>query len=194
MNRIWKVLLPMVLVMALLIASVPAFAAESPTAKAIGKVKVSSVTYNGVKQSPSIKVYDTAGKRVSSKYYKVTLYGKRIHAGSYKVKITAKAPYTGTKTTKFVIKKAKNPFRIKVGKKTFIRNKNKTQSTSISITNTKASTQFTNWSSSSSKVYVKGGRVIIKKGYYGTATISITSKESPNHFRTSKLIRITVKK
>ena len=36
--------------------------------------------------------------------------------------------------------------------------------------------------------------VIIKKGYYGTATISITSKESPNHFRTSKLIRITVKK
>ena len=36
MNKVWKVLLPIVLVMALLTASLPAFAAESPTTKAIG--------------------------------------------------------------------------------------------------------------------------------------------------------------
>ena len=194
MYRIWKVLLPLVLVMALLVASVPAFAVESPTAKAIGKVKVSSATYNGLKQSPTIKVYDTNGKRVSAKYYKVTLYGKRIGAGSYKIKITAKAPYTGTLQTKFVINKAKNPFRIKVGNKTFTRNKKKTQSTKISITNASESTQFTEWTTNSSKVYVKNGKLFIKKGFYGTARVSIASKESPNHKRTRKEISIKVKK
>lgn len=193
MNRIWKVLLPMVLVMALLIASMPAFAAESPTAKAIGKVKVSSTTYNGKKQSPSIKVYDTAGKRVSSKYYRVKLPSKRIGAGTYKIQITAKAPYTGTLKAKFVIKKARNPFKIKVGKKTFTRNKKKTQSTSISLKNAYTSV-FTDWTTTSSKVFVKGGKLIIKKGFYGTATVSIASKESPNHLRTRKAIKITVKK
>lgn len=193
MYRIWKALLPMVLVMALLIASMPAFAAESPTAKAIGKVKVSSTTYNGTKQSPSIKVYDTEGKRVSSRYYTVKLPSKRIGAGTYKIQITAKAPYTGTLKAKFVIKKAKNPFKIKVGKKTFTRNKKKTQSTSISIKNAYTS-QFTEWTTTSSKVFVKGGKLIIKKGFYGTALVSIASKESPNHLRTRKAIRITVKK
>ena len=193
MNRIWKVLLPMVLVMALLIASMPAFAAESPTAKAIAKVKVSSATYNGTKQSPSIKVYDTAGKRVSSKYYTVKLPSKRIGAGTYKIQITAKAPYTGTLKAKFVIKKAKNPFKIKVGKKTFTRNKKKTQSTSISLTKAYTSV-FTEWTTTSSKVLVKGGKLIIKKGYYGTVTVSIASKESPNHLKTRKAIKITVKK
>ena len=60
MNKVWKVLLPLVLVMALLTASLPAFAAESsPTTKAIGTVKVSAATYNGKKQTPTVKVYDT---------------------------------------------------------------------------------------------------------------------------------------
>ena len=48
MNKVWKVLLPLVLVMALLTASLPAFAAESPTTKAIGTVKVSAATYNEI--------------------------------------------------------------------------------------------------------------------------------------------------
>jgi len=194
MNKVWKVLLPFVLVMALLTASLPAFAAEpSPTTKAIGIVRVSSATYNGKKQTPTVKVYDTTGARISSKYYKVKVTGTPKNAGTYKVTVTAKAPYTGKKTANFVIKKAKNPFTIKAGKTTFKRNRTKNQTTSIKVTGRKGA-KLGKWLSSSSNVYVRGGKLIVKKGFYGRATISIATYATKNYKATRKYIRITVKK
>lgn len=195
MNKVWKVLLPFVLVMALLTASLPAFAAESsPTTKAIGKVRVSSATYNGKKQTPTVKVYDTTGARISSRYYKVKVTGTPKNAGTYKVTVTAKAPYTGKKTANFVIKKAKNPFTIKAGKTTFKRNRTKNQTTSIKVTGAKGA-RLGKWLSSSSKnVYVRGGKLIVKKGFHGRATISIATYATKNYKVTRKYIRITVKK
>lgn len=195
MNKVWKVLLPLVLVMALLTASLPAFAAESsPVTKAIGKVKVASATYNGKKQAPTVKVYDTDGKKISSKYYKVKVTGTPKNAGKYKVTVTAKAPYTGKKTATFVIKKAKNPFTIKVGKTTFKRNKAKNQTTSIKVSGLKGKAKLSSWVSSRRGVYVKGGKVIIKKGFSGTARISIKANATKNYKATIRRITITVKK
>lgn len=192
MNKVWKVLLPLVLVVALLTAAMPAFAAESPTTKVIGTVKVSSATYNGKKQTPTVKVYDTAGKRISSKYYKVKVTGTPKNAGTYKVTVTAKAPYTGKKTANFVIKKAKNPFTIKAGKTTFKRNKKKNQTTSIKVSGVKGGAKVGRWYSTSSKVYVRGGKVIIKKGFRGSATLSIRAHATKNYKETRKYITITV--
>lgn len=194
MNKVWKVLLPLVLVMALLTASLPAFAAEpSPTTKAIGTVKVSAATYNGKKQTPTVKVYDTTGARISSRYYKVKVAGTPKNAGTYKVTVTAKAPYTGKKTANFVIKKAKNPFTIKAGKTTFKRNRTKNQTTSIKVTGRKGA-KLGKWLSSSSNVYVKGGKIVVRKGFYGRATISIATYATKNYKVTRKYIHITVKK
>ena len=194
MNKVWKVLLPLVLVMALLTASLPAFAAESsPTTKAIGTVKVSAATYNGKKQTPTVKVYDTTGARISSRYYKVKVAGTPKNAGKYKVTVTAKAPYTGKKTANFVINKAKNPFTIKAGKTTFKRNKTKNQTTSIKVTGAKGA-KLGKWLSTSPNVYVRGGKIIVKKGFYGRATLSIASLGTANYKYTRKYIRITVKK
>ncbi|MBQ6148882.1 MAG: hypothetical protein IJI83_04995 [Oscillospiraceae bacterium] len=193
MNKVWKVLLPLVLVMALLTASLPAFAAESPTTKAIGTVKVSAATYNGKKQTPTVKVYDTTGARISSRYYKVKVAGTPKNAGKYKVTVTAKAPYTGTKTANFVINKAKNPFTIKAGKTTFKRNTTKNQTTSIKVTGAKG-VKLGKWLSTSPNVYVKGGKIVVRKGFYGSAILSIATLSTANYKYTRKYIRITVKK
>ena len=194
MNKVWKVLLPIVLVMALLTASLPAFAAESPTTKAIGFVEVSAETYTGHKLAPSVKVYDTTGERVDAKYYSVTVNGTPKNAGTYKVTVTAKAPYTGKKTAKYVIEKASNPFTIKAGKTTFTRNKKKNQTTSIKVKSVKGDAKVGKWYSSSPNVYVKGGKIIVKKGFYGTATLSVKAHSTKNYKGTRKYITITVKK
>ena len=195
MNKVWKVLLPIVLVMALLIASLPAFAAEeSPTTKSIGVVTVSAKTYNGLKQAPRVKVYDSDGKRVSSKYYRVTVAGTPKDAGTYRVTVTAKAPYTGKKTVTYVIRRASNPFTIKAGKTTFRRNKYRSQTTSIKVTNVLENAKVGKWSSSSPNVYVKGGKIIVRKGFYGSATLSVKVYATKNYKGARKSIRISVKK
>ena len=193
MNKVWKVLLPIVLVMALLTASLPAFAAESPTTRAIGIVTVSAKIYNGQKQAPRVKVYDTTGKRVASKYYRVTVAGTPKDAGTYRVTVTAKAPYTGKKTVTYVIRRASNPFTIKAGKTTFKR-KSKKQTTSIKLKNVKGNAKVGKWSSSSPNVYVKGGKIIVRKGFYGSATLSVKVYATKNYKGASKSIRISVKK
>lgn len=193
MNKVWKVLLPLVLVMALLTACLPAFAAASPTTKAIGRVTVSAKTYTGKKLAPSVKVYDTTGARISSKYYKVKVTGTPKNAGKYKVTVTAKAPYTGKKTATFVIKKAKNPFTIKAGKTTFKRNRTKNQATSIRVYGAKGA-KLGKWLSTSPNVCVKGGKLVVRKGFYGSAIISRATLSTANYKYTRKYIRITVKK
>ena len=194
MNKVWKVLLPLVLVMALLTASMPAFAADlSATTKAIGYVKVSAKTYTGKTLTPTVKVYDTTGKRVSAKYYKVKVTGTPKNAGTYKVTVTAKAPYTGKKTANFVIRKAKNPFKIVAGKTTFTRNMTKIQTSSIKVIGAKGA-KLGKWHSTGRNVHVRGGKIVVNKGIYGRCTISIATYATQNYKATRKFITITVKK
>ena len=195
MNKLWKVLLPLMLVMVLLTASLPAFADElSPTTKAIGLVKASTTTYNGMVQFPTLKVYDTTGELISPEYYRVKVPGLPKNAGTYKITVTATAPYIGTKTAKFVIRKAYNPFTIKVGKSTFKRNVHRNQTTSIRVSGVKGNAKLGHWFSTSRNVYVKGGKVIVKKGIYGTAILSIKTRSTMNYKATKKNIAITIVK
>ena len=50
------------------------------------------------------------------------------------------------------------------------------------------------WSSSSPNVYVKGGKIIVRKGFYGSATLSVKVYATKNYKGASKSIRISVKK
>ena len=196
MNKFCKALVPVVLVIALLVASMPAFAASSPTTKAIGKVTVPDLTYNAKTRNPTVRVYDENGKKIAAKYYTVKFNKKTLkNAGKYSVTVTAKAPYTGKVTESFLIKRARNPFKIVVGKKKFKYNKKKTQSTSIKITGVKENAHINKWQSSSNKVYVKGGKLYVKKGFKGTAVVSISVNRSKkgNYKWTQRSVTITVK-
>lgn len=194
MSKLWKVLLPLVLVIALLTVSLPAFAAKSATAKPIGKVKLKKLTSNGGIWIPSVQVYDIDGERIPSEYYKVKVTGPSKNGNKVKVTVTAKPPYTGTKTVYVPVNKTYNPFAIKVGKTNFTYNRKKNQTTSIKVSGVKGSAKLGKWYSNSRYVYVKGGKVIVKKGFYGTATLSITTYPTESYKATKKSVTITVKK
>ncbi len=59
------------------------------------KVKLSTTeyTYNGKAKKPSVKVYDSKGNKISSKYYTVKYESGRKKVGKYKVTVTFKTDY-----------------------------------------------------------------------------------------------------
>ena len=195
MNRFLKVLVPLLLVMALLTASMPAFAASavSPTEKVIGNIKVYSTTYDGKVQRPRILVWNTLGKRVRPKYYDVKVAGTPKNAGRYVVTVTGKGVYTGSAKGILVIKKARNPFTIVAGKTTFKYSATKQQSTSIKVVGIKEKAQRGHWLSSSYRVHVHRGKLIVSKGFKGEARVAITTLSTTNYKKTRKAITITAK-
>ncbi len=74
----------------------------APTIKAVSLSKT-SYTYDGKVKNPTIKVYNTEGKQLSSKYYTVRKPSGRKNVGKYKYTITFKNGYTGKKTVYFTI-------------------------------------------------------------------------------------------
>ena len=74
----------------------------APTIKAVSLSKT-SCTYDGKVKNPTIKVYNTEGKQLSSKYYTVSKPSGRKNVGKYKYTITFKNGYTGKKTLYFTI-------------------------------------------------------------------------------------------
>ncbi len=63
-----------------------------------------SYTYNGKVRKPSVTAKDKKGKKISSKYYKVTYASGRKNVGKYKVTVKFKGKYTGTLSKYFTIK------------------------------------------------------------------------------------------
>jgi hypothetical protein len=188
-----KVLLPMLLVMALLTATMPAFAAtSSPQTKIIGNVKIFSRWYDGTEKQPTVRVWDTDGNLVPAEGFDVKVNGTPINAGRYMVTITGKGQYTGAVTAVYKILKAYNPFKIKAGKTTFTYKKNKAQSTSISVSGLKENAKLGRWMSTSSKVRVIGNKLYIAKGFKGTAYISRKAGATANYRTTRKNLKISV--
>lgn len=70
------------------------------------KLSTSSYAYSGGQKSPSVKVYDSKGKVISSANYTVTKPSGRTKAGTYTYKVTFKNEYTGTKSLTLTIKPA----------------------------------------------------------------------------------------
>ncbi len=81
------------------------------------KLSTSSYTYSGSYKKPTVKVYDSAGKRISSSYYTVS-YKNNKNVGKAAVTIKFKGNYSGTKTLYFTIKpKAASVNKLTAGKK-----------------------------------------------------------------------------
>ena len=72
------------------------------TIKAVSLSKT-SYTYDGKVKNPTIKVYNTEGKQISSKYYTVKKSSGRKNVGKYKYTITFKNGYKGKKIVYFTI-------------------------------------------------------------------------------------------
>lgn len=72
------------------------------TIKAVSLSKT-SYTYDGKVKNPTIKVYNTEGKQISSKYYTVKKSSGRKNVGKYKYTITFKNGYKGKKIAYFTI-------------------------------------------------------------------------------------------
>lgn len=72
----------------------------------IGDVKLSqtSYVYNGKIKTPTIKVLNSKGKAISSKYYTVTVPKGRKNVGTYTYKIVFNTRYKLTKSLSFTIK------------------------------------------------------------------------------------------
>lgn len=138
---------------------------KSSTIYRIKSVKLSgtSLTYNGKVRKPSVKVTDSKGKTVSSKYYTVTYSKGRKYVGTYKATIKFSGRYTGTVTRTFKIKPVKTyitdldsktkAFKVKWKKKT-------TQTSGYQIMYS-TSSKFT-------EKYTKTIRVKGNKNYYKT--------------------------
>lgn len=84
--------------------------------KKIKSINLSDIayTYNGKAKKPSVTVKDSAGKKISSKYYTVTYAKGRKNVGTYKVTVTFKGNYSGKKELTFKI----NPPKTTVSKVT----------------------------------------------------------------------------
>ena len=72
----------------------------------ISKVYLSTeeYTYNGKTKKPSVKVYDSKGKKLTEgEDYKISRPSSSKKVGKYKIKVTFKGNYTGTKTLYYTI-------------------------------------------------------------------------------------------
>ena len=78
------------------------------SAKLKATLSASSYHYNGKSKKPTVTVKNSAGKKISSSYYKVTYPTNSKKVGTYKVKITFKGNYTGTKYVYFKVNPAKS--------------------------------------------------------------------------------------
>ena len=77
---------------------------SSITIYKVSKISLSynTTTYTGKALKPTVKVKDSSGKVVDSKYYTVS-YNSNTNVGKSTVKITLKGNYSGTKTLNFTI-------------------------------------------------------------------------------------------
>ncbi len=67
------------------------------------RILTTEYTYNGEAKKPSVKIYDSKGKTLSSKYYTITYAKGRKNVGKYKVTVKFKGKYSGTKKFYFTI-------------------------------------------------------------------------------------------
>ena len=193
MSKFMKALIPFMLVLALLIASVPAFAdavAPSATPIVIAKVAVARSTYNGSVQTPKVVVRDVNGKEVSAEYYNVNVTGTAKNAGKYLVTVTGKAPYVGTASNVFIIHKAKNPYTLSANLKS---NGQKTFTVSVSGAKEGAKVSVVKAYHRTRKgITVSGRKVTVPAGIHGWMKVIAKSSETKNYKATTKFISVRI--
>lgn len=203
MHKLKKALLPLVLAIAMLVMSVSAGAANSPTGKPVGKIgslSTSSYTYNGESKKPSVTVYDENGDPVPSEYLTVT-YSNNKKAGTATVTVTAKAPYTGSASKTYTIKRAKAYALVNGKSKVTIK---KGKSASFNLFLYKGNGEYTESNgpkvtavkSSSKNITVsKDGTITVKKkAKKGTYKVTVTISGTGNNYAAvTRTITVVVK-
>ena len=175
------------------------------------KLSTTSYTYNGNARKPSVKVTDSAGNAVSSKYFTVvfknssgSVVTEAKKVGKYFVEVTFTDRYSGVvDDLSFTIKKGTNPLKIKTGKTakvrySSLRKKNQTLSVSkvISFSNKGQGKLTYTKSSGTAKIKINKttGKVTVKKGLKkGTYKIKVKVKAAGNSNYNSKTKSVTFK-
>ena len=128
------------------------------------KLSTTSYTYNGKAKKPSVKVIDSKGKVLGSKYYKVSYSSGRKAVGTYTVTVKLRNGYKGTLKKTFTIK----PKSTKIAKLT-------TGSKKLVVTWKKQTTQTTGYEIqySTSKKFTKSTtkKVVVSKNKTTKKTI-----------------------
>ncbi|MDE6024399.1 MAG: hypothetical protein K2G45_02995 [Lachnospiraceae bacterium] len=194
-----KKLLAVVMMIALMIP-VTAFAAEGGSAtkvdisKATTKVTVSSVTFNGKKANPTIKVTVNGKTLTKNKDYKVAITNAKT-GGTYAkgVKIVGIGKYTGTKYAKLTIKAAANPVKVSKGKNLGAAGlKKKAKTCQITVKNAKGKVTYKS-GSKYLKVSSKGKVTVAKGTKKGTYKIAVKVAGNKNYKAVTKIFTVAVK-
>lgn len=193
MTRLKKMLLPLMLVVALLLGTIPASAVGSPVPMKDCTVSVTkSVVYNAKAQTPAVTVKDKDGKKVNAQYYSVK-YTNNVKVGTATVTVKGKAPYVGTVEKTFKIEKQTPVFTTK-GTVKYSKTKKGTVTVGDMVKGDYGLGGCSKASGSSKLSITKGGNVKVKKGTKkGKYRITVKFKGNANVKSGSAVITITVK-
>lgn len=149
-----------------------------------------SKTYSGKALKPSVTVMDGEKKLVKGEDYTLS-YRNNVDAGKASVTVKGKGNYVGSKKLTYKITKASGNKITASGKK-LKRKKSKNQTFKLKVT-VKKEGSVLSFKSSTKKVTVsKSGKVTVKKGYRGTAKITITATHT-NYKTVKKTVKVEVK-
>jgi hypothetical protein len=161
---------------------------------------VEEVTYFGMPMETEVQIYDPNGKEKfyldEGKDYTLS-YKNNDRAGTATVIITGIGDYTGQTTRTFLLKKGKNSIYVSVDYQDVTSLTRKWSAKKQTIQLDAFSFDFpklTFKSSDPTNVAVStGGKVTIKAGYVGKATITVTSPETDAYLKATVKIPVTVK-
>ncbi len=152
-------------------------------------VGATSYTYDGKAKKPTVTVYYGTRKLKENADYTVT-YKNNVEVGTATVEITGKIGFSGTVVREFKIVKADNIITAQNITKNYSQNAQIASINASSLGNAKLT-----YSSNNSGVSVDGnGKVTVKAGYTGAATITVTANETADYKKTTKSVVVNVNK
>ncbi len=155
-----------------------------------GKVRLSfgkTLVYDGKEKKPIISAYYYDRKLKENADYKVT-YKNNVNPGTATIEVTGIGGFEGTITDTFTIVKADNVITASNVTKKY---SSKAQSFSLNAKQ-KGNAKLTYSSNNKSITVNSAGKVTIKKGYVGKATITITANANTGYNKATKKVTITV--
>lgn len=151
--------------------------AAQSSVKAVATAK----TYNGKKQTTSVKVTFNGVALKKGVDYTISGTTKATNAGKYTVKVVGKGNFTGTKTITYTVKKAaqsKAKLAVNSAKK------------KVAVSGIKAKAKVT-YTTNNKKVTVKNGKITVKKGVKKGTKVVITAKIASTKNYAAKTIKKT---
>ncbi len=165
--------------------------------KATVTLSSKSYTYNGKAKQPTVTVKAENETLMKDRDYTVT-YKNNKNAGTATVTVKAKGTnYAGQKSLNFTIKKATQPLKLNVSKKSYKRTALKVKKATFRIkpTGNRAAVTYKVTKGSSKYISVsKNGVVTMKRGAVkGTYKVTVAAKALANYLSAKKTVTITVK-